>query len=108
MEEDATAQVHPDKAVRSEQRHHFSVVASLPGPHANNAPGGHRRESGTHESCTRRGPSSFANEEATMDNNDEPRRKLVADIAKVRAELEEAKALHSTGAQRKIWFLEET
>ena len=42
-----------------------------------------------------------------MDNDDEPRRKLVADIAKVRAELEEAKALHSTGAQRKIWFLEE-
>ena len=42
-----------------------------------------------------------------MNNDDEPRRKLVADIAKVRAELEEAKALHSTGAQRKIWFLEE-
>jgi hypothetical protein len=42
-----------------------------------------------------------------MDNDDEPRRKLVADIAKVRAEIEEAKALHSRGAQRKIWFLEE-
>jgi hypothetical protein len=42
-----------------------------------------------------------------MDNDDEPRRKLVADIAKVRAELEEVKALHSRGAQRKIWFLEE-
>jgi hypothetical protein len=42
-----------------------------------------------------------------MDNDDEPRRKLVADIAKVRAELEEAKALHPRGSQRKIWFLEE-
>jgi hypothetical protein len=42
-----------------------------------------------------------------MNNDDEPRRKLVADIAKVRAELEEAKGLHPRGSQRKIWFLEE-
>jgi len=43
-----------------------------------------------------------------MNSDDEPRRKLVAQLATARADLEEAKSFHSTGAQRLVKHREET